>query len=89
MLRQIPETYEEKAGEIDLLPCPFCGTDEARFTSCQELEACEDRKCPEESHYHAVVCSFAGKGCGASSGFYPTYGEAAAAWNRRCTRNGT
>ena len=71
MLRQIPETYEEKAGEIDLLPCPFCGTDEARFTSCQELEACEDWKCPEESHYHAVVCSFSGKGCGASTGFFP------------------
>jgi len=83
MLRKIPATYEEEASEANLLPCPFCGKDVARFSNCQELEACEDRKCPEESHYHTVICTFNGGGCGASSGFYPTYREAAQAWNRR------
>ena len=84
MIQKIPETEMETEIDINLLPCPFCGKDIALFTNCQEVEACETfGECPLKSHYLAVVCSCAKKGCGAASGFYPTYREAAAAWNRR------
>ena len=84
MLRKTPATFEEKEAEYNLSPCPFCGKDVAEFTNCQELQICEEyEKCPAESHYHCVVCSFLHDGCGSTTGFYPTYKEAAAAWNQR------
>ncbi len=84
MIQKILETETETESDIKLLPCPFCGKDIALFTNCQEVEACETfGECPLKSHYLAVVCSCAKKGCGAASGFYPTYREAAEAWNRR------
>lgn len=84
MLQKIPATYEEEEGVVNLAPCPFCGKDVAIFSNCQELELCETfEKCPAENHYHCVVCSYVNQGCGSSSGFYPTYREAAAAWNKR------
>lgn len=68
----------------ELAPCPFCGRWEPVLTDCQELQACETwKRCPAVSHYKAVVCSIAGGGCGASSGFWPTDEEAVRAWNRR------
>ncbi len=67
-----------------LAACPFCGLDAADFTDCQELQACETwRKCPVESRYVAVVCSFYRGGCGASTGFYPNAATAALKWNHR------
>lgn len=66
-----------------LEPCPFCGLDKALFTNCQEVEACADYKRCADSHYFAVVCSCGDKGCGASTGFWPTREEAAKHWNQR------
>lgn len=70
--------------ETDCLSyCPFCGKHVAIFARCQEMKACTDyRSC--EGHYFCAVCSFQRGGCGASSGFFPTKEEAAAAWNMRC-----
>lgn len=67
---------------ISLSSCPFCGKRVAIFARCQEMKACADyRSC--EGHYFCVACSFQRGGCGASSGFFPSKAEAAAAWNNR------
>ena len=71
-------------GQYELDACPFCGKETSlRFSNCQEMRACEDFRQCKDGHYLSVVCSLARGGCGASSGFFPTAEEAAAAWNRR------
>lgn len=82
MLRKYT-TLEGEEKEADLLFCPFCGKDVAMFTNCQELEVCNEHKTCDVSHYSAIVCSFTLKGCGATTGFYPTPEQAAEAWNQR------
>ncbi|MBR6030100.1 MAG: hypothetical protein IKP40_13535 [Clostridia bacterium] len=74
----------ETDGQYELAACPFCGKETSLcFANCQEMRACEDFRQCEDGHYLSVVCSFQRAGCGASSGYFPTAEEAAAAWNRR------
>lgn len=66
-------------------PCPFCGNAYPIFANCMEMQICEDFRSCGDGHYFTAICSFKNKGCGASTGFYPTKEEAAAAWNERHT----
>lgn len=82
MLVKVPGPMTDE--EHELSACPFCGKETSLcFANCQEMRACEDFRQCEDGHYLSVVCSFQRGGCGASSGFFPTAEEAAAAWNRR------
>lgn len=84
---------------IKLKPCPFCNAKAVNITNAHELEECANfdyDNCPcnefESSPcgYYTVVCNVNCGGCGASSGYFPTAGEAINAWNRRIddeTRN--
>lgn len=74
---------EQDGTKYDLAPCPFCGRDIAQFVTCQEVEACEEFSRCTDGHYLSVICSIYDKGCGSSSGFYPTAAEAAGKWNHR------
>lgn len=83
MCVKVPDQMTEVNQGSVLDSCPFCGKRVAIFARCQEMQICtEYRKC-QESHYVCVVCSFSRQGCGASTGFFPSREEAAAAWNRR------
>lgn len=78
--------------EYKLSPCPFCGSETApTLMTAQETESCAhfdyescpcfdtDRECPVA----LVVCDLTKGGCGASSGFRMSKGEAANDWNQR------
>lgn len=67
----------------ELKPCPFCGkSDTLEFTTCAELEECENF---EACHgdFLAVVCNVRKGGCGAVSGYASSIKKAAEKWNRR------
>ncbi|MGV8955725.1 MAG: Lar family restriction alleviation protein [Cypionkella sp.] len=64
----------------EALHCPFCGNDKAM-------------KVAEEDGYFAVYCDASTSGdvfgCGASSGFGITRGQAIDRWNKRSNKNST
>ena len=68
---------------IDLKPCPFCGSRTApRVVSIAELESTTDNEW-NNTHY-SVVCDKDESGCGASTCYdNPSVDAAAEAWNRR------
>jgi hypothetical protein len=66
---------------INFLRCPFCGGTD--IVMCKEPNFFEGHI---NGYQYQVVCDAScGYGCGASSGFYDTIGEAKAAWNKRIT----
>lgn len=73
-------------------PCPFCGSVKApTVTTAQESEQCvhfesASCKCFEldaECEIAHVVCDMTKGGCGASSGYCLSKGEAVSKWNAR------
>lgn len=78
---------------IELMACPFCGKNAAEIKTAHDLEECgnwEDDVCPcvaaESADYcgaYIVVCNMEKGGCGASSCYCSSPGQAAEAWNRR------
>lgn len=75
-----------------IAPCPFCGSAKApTVTTAQESEQCvhfesASCKCFEldaECEVAHVVCDMTKGGCGASSGYYLSKGEAVSKWNAR------
>lgn len=82
--------------EYKLSPCPFCGAETApTLMTAQETESCAhfdyescpcfdtDRECPVA----LVVCDMTKGGCGASSGFRMSKGEAVRDWNQRAAES--
>lgn len=78
--------------DYKLSPCPFCGSAKApTVMTAQESEQCvhfesASCKCFEldaECEVAHVVCDMTKGGCGASSGFRMSKGEAANDWNQR------
>ena len=57
----------------ELKPCPFCGSKDIE-------EGFEPI-----GGYGYIVCNAEKSGCGATSGRYESYDEAAESWNRRTT----
>ena len=62
--------------EIDLKPCPFCGSNDApRLYTRHGKDGWRDR--------YMVLCDYDDGGRGASGGWYHYIDEAVRAWNRR------
>lgn len=62
-----------------LKPCPFCGNTD--IVMCKEPNFWEGHI---NGYQYQVVCdASSGYGCGASSGFRDTIGDAKDAWNKR------
>lgn len=68
--------------------CPMCGKRVAEFTSCAELEECENFESCDSEPFICVVCSATNGGCGATGGYAPSAEEAAKKWNRRADHSG-
>lgn len=83
MTRKIIDFDGKEDKAFELKACPFCGKDIANFATCQQLQACKGFRECDDGHYLSVVCSMLDGGCGASTGFFPTFEAAARAWNRR------
>ena len=62
--------------EVDLYPCPFCGSKNApRMMTRHGKNGWRDR--------YYVICDYADGGCGSSSGWYHNVVEAESCWNTR------
>ena len=68
-----------------LLPCPFCGSDNAPGVYDEnEVEGLAEGDLRfVNKPYYSVVCSLHDQGCGAEGAYCKTPEEAIAAWNRR------
>ena len=76
-----------------LKPCPFCGKEVACRCDVKELETCSncdiEDVCPSYKDSEPcmggtfIICDRTYNGCGAATGWYKTYDEAADAWNKR------
>jgi len=72
--------------DIELLPCPFCGTTAPTVKVCSHTEIEENE---EEVKYFAVICDAATgrgvdwNGCGSMSGYVASKKGAAQLWNGR------
>lgn len=67
--------------DINLKPCPFCGSESVILLTEKELEEDETK-----SDYMTVVCDMHRGGCGAKSGFRQHGESAIAGWNKRCEK---
>lgn len=77
--------------EINLKPCPFCGSEAAPeiFTLAEIACLDEDEATEFELSHFSVVCNYSRGGCGASTGgICETEEEAAERWNQRAVRHG-
>ncbi len=67
----------------DFSPCPFCGNINVELTICSDT-MCDDKDCAGcRCRTYAVCCNLHAGGCGATSGYRITPGEAVEAWERR------
>lgn len=72
---------------IELLGCPFCGGFSAVHTQECEMDPCPDAECEYcEERCYRVLCDEDSGGCGASSGWYESRGDAADGWNERAKK---